>query len=91
MHDIATASRNLVKSQCTWFRDDDMFQWMDVTAPAEDVFELIMGEINQPEHQGMYVCVLVGYGPGIFCKLVAVAFSRVATGNHPMLGSWSGC
>jgi tRNA A37 N6-isopentenylltransferase MiaA len=24
--DIATASRNLVKNQTTWFRDDDMFR-----------------------------------------------------------------
>jgi tRNA A37 N6-isopentenylltransferase MiaA len=25
--DIATASRNLVKNQTTWFRDDDLFRW----------------------------------------------------------------
>lgn len=24
--DIATASRNLVKNQTTWFRDDDLFR-----------------------------------------------------------------
>ncbi|KAF6256678.1 IPP transferase-domain-containing protein [Scenedesmus sp. NREL 46B-D3] len=33
--DIATASRNLVKNQTTWFRDDDLFRWgLQIKQPA---------------------------------------------------------
>jgi tRNA A37 N6-isopentenylltransferase MiaA len=30
--DICTKSRQLVKNQHTWFRDDDMFAWQDVSS-----------------------------------------------------------
>lgn len=37
VHDVATASRNYVKNQTTWFRDEAMFRWLDVSLPQEQV------------------------------------------------------
>lgn len=51
--DIATASRNLVKSQCTWFRDEQLFHWVDASRPMEEVVEYIQEQICLPQHIGL--------------------------------------
>ncbi|WIA19790.1 hypothetical protein OEZ85_005701 [Tetradesmus obliquus] len=51
--DIATASRNLVKNQTTWFRDDDLFRWLEVGGRStEDVLSELLAELAKPQHEG---------------------------------------
>ena len=50
---IGTATRKLVKSQHTWFRDDALFRWVDAAAAApEAVADFILAEVAKPEHEG---------------------------------------
>eukprot|EP00878_Enallax_costatus_P043996 GHUV01052132.1.p1 GENE.GHUV01052132.1~~GHUV01052132.1.p1 ORF type:complete len:379 (+),score=154.70 GHUV01052132.1:476-1612(+) len=51
--DVATASRNLVKNQTSWFRDDDLFRWLEVGGcDTEDVVLELLSQLNRPQHEG---------------------------------------
>eukprot|EP01025_Chloroclados_australasicus_P043811 TRINITY_DN47002_c0_g1_i1.p1 TRINITY_DN47002_c0_g1~~TRINITY_DN47002_c0_g1_i1.p1 ORF type:complete len:563 (+),score=64.20 TRINITY_DN47002_c0_g1_i1:94-1689(+) len=52
MIDIATASRNLVKNQFVFFRDNDLYKWIDARQPYEDIANFIAQEVQKNEHQG---------------------------------------
>eukprot|EP00879_Flechtneria_rotunda_P024197 GHRR01025645.1.p1 GENE.GHRR01025645.1~~GHRR01025645.1.p1 ORF type:complete len:151 (+),score=47.43 GHRR01025645.1:594-1046(+) len=53
IYDIATASRNLVKNQTTWFRDDSMFRWVDVGGrDTDDTLQTVLTELDKPQHEG---------------------------------------
>lgn len=52
IHDIATASRNYVKNQLTWFRDADLFKWVDAGAPQEAVLAAVLAELGKERHEG---------------------------------------
>jgi hypothetical protein len=49
MLDVASASRNLVKSQTTWFRDDPTFRWLDAAAVDEAALTAhVLAELAKP-------------------------------------------
>ena len=49
--DIATASRNLVKNQTTYFRDEPLFHWVEAS-DADDAFQEVWGSVSSEIHAG---------------------------------------
>lgn len=49
--DVATASRNLVKSQYTYFRDEPLFAWVEASDP-EAAFQEVAAALGTPHHAG---------------------------------------
>lgn len=49
---IQAASRKLCHRQMTWFRDEEMFRWIDATAGEEAVLSEILERWAAPEHEG---------------------------------------
>jgi hypothetical protein len=49
--DVATASRNLVKSQYTYFRDEPLFAWVEAS-DHEAAFQTVAAALEAPHHAG---------------------------------------
>ncbi|KAL4419077.1 hypothetical protein ABPG77_002218 [Micractinium sp. CCAP 211/92] len=49
---IQAASRKLCHRQMTWFRDEEMFRWIDATAGEEAVLAELLERWAAPQHEG---------------------------------------
>lgn len=52
VRDIQAASRKLCHRQMVWFRDDQLFKWVDATAGEDAVLRQILEEWERPQHEG---------------------------------------
>uniref|UniRef100_A0A061RG61 tRNA dimethylallyltransferase n=1 Tax=Tetraselmis sp. GSL018 TaxID=582737 RepID=A0A061RG61_9CHLO len=50
--EMQTASRRLVTRQLTWFRDNELFKWVEADTGGEQVVETILAELAKPRHEG---------------------------------------
>lgn len=49
---VQAASRKLCHRQMTWFRDEEMFRWIDATAGEEAVLDELLERWAAPRHEG---------------------------------------
>ncbi|GAX75196.1 hypothetical protein CEUSTIGMA_g2640.t1 [Chlamydomonas eustigma] len=72
---IAAATHRLVRSQMTWFRDDKVYKWVDMSSSGgnsvDDVVNMICEELATPAHTGG-----CGYGSGRLTKEMEKALIR---------------
>ena len=50
--DIQAKSRNLCHQQLGWFRDEQLFHWIDATQPVASTVEELTRRIKCAEHEG---------------------------------------
>lgn len=54
--DMQTRSRQLSKSQLSWFRGDPMYQWVDAGRALDDIVDEIIASVQMHQHPGQQHC-----------------------------------
>lgn len=53
VRDIQKASRNLCHRQLSWFRDEQLFRWVDAERELSEVVDEIVAELSSDSHTGI--------------------------------------